>query len=132
MRLAFELEYPNNDASQYFWDVSEGYIRFYKFFHYRWCLDLIYSWYIVAWSYRSLNWLILQTAQHSVIDPLTFDIYVKDTESGSQLIIESNGITPRQYLFSFMVGLVVFNAVFILLINPEALYYHELEQAKLR
>lgn len=34
-RLAFELDYPDGDASQHFWYTSESYIRVYNFFHHR-------------------------------------------------------------------------------------------------
>lgn len=60
------------------------------------------------------------------MDRLTLEVYIRQTEIGSQIVVESNGVTPRQYLTCFLSGVVVFGSAFIFIFNPDALYYQEL------
>lgn len=47
--IYFNARWAKEGNYFYFFTPSVQYISVLRFFHYRWCLDLIYSWYLVTW-----------------------------------------------------------------------------------
>lgn len=104
-------------------------IDLYKFLYYRWCFDLIYSYYIVGFAVRASNLWIYIMLQQQVVDKWFLEVFVSQTEQGGHLAVRSNGVSARAYLRVFVVGFIVYSLIFAFVVHPidatNALYLQE-------
>lgn len=102
----------------YIYSPTLEYIGSYKFLYYRWCFDMLYSYYIVGVLVRFINNSIYMLLQQKFVDKWFLEVFISQTEQGSRLIAEGYGVDSRTYLRYFMLGLVVFTVLFYLLVVP--------------
>lgn len=98
---------------------SLDYQGFYRFFYYRWCLDVILYFYLVSYYYRLLHFFIFLTVQQRIVDRLTFNFYVEETRDGSTLVIEASGVDPLDYLREFAYSFSFYVVLYFFIIGPE-------------
>lgn len=108
-------------------------IKTYKFLFYRWCVDLIYSFYFVGCYMRVSHLWQYLTIQQQVLDKWCLDIFTRCTRQGATLVIQSHGINPKTYFKCFVLGLVVYSFAWLVLIEPiDALYQMHLMELQLK
>lgn len=107
----------------YFWECEfliatpESWaVRTYRFFFYRWCLDLIYNYHFVVAKYRLSRLFTYFEIQQSVVDLWGVQLWVKSTGYGAFAYLKSHsgGISVGDYLRLFLVGFSVFVLVWYL------------------
>lgn len=85
-------------------------IAVYRFFFYRWCLDLIYNYYIVSMKYEFSRAFLYLEIQQSVVDLWGVQLWVRSAEYGTFVYLKSHsgGIGVKDYLRLFLLSFVMY------------------------
>lgn len=95
---------------------TRHFVRIYRFFFYRWCLDLIYNYYFITFKYHVSRLFLYFEIQQVVVDLWGIELWVRSTEYGTHMYLlpHSGGISPKNYLRLFLLSFSVYSFVWYL------------------